>query len=589
MLQTIPMDQKTAVTDAGQRLLLDHYLTNMRQRFKSEVNRMTDGGAQQLLGEHTERDDLSFLLSYLYAFHWLRHNVPARYLPPLLAPFKGSSRAFLMELLEHSQSGEAFVRGYIEHWLATSVESPVQRDQLLHLLQARNGNSGRLSADIMGIWEDLGLFSRTDSVAYKEIARKERDRYGEMLSEPDRERLALVDSLPDTGGKTGQFDKLGLIPAMGCPQTCRHCMFIWRPPTHNTEEPERLYKLVDAHTRSVLFTGGDLTRHMEHFYRAIGSMRHVRNFAILLNGDFATTREETRQVIESMLEALKSRPAGWPQAHILLQISFDEFHQEVIIDRHGELRERIPVAKIANIVEATVSHREIQLALLHKQNRLNFSMELFQEGVFGRLVQELGSRGQQIQILSTAPSARHKSNPARPGQSGPLIKDASFILTRYPDNPVLLTSSTIDAYGRAELLEAGEAVNEKAFLARVLRDGPPAGEAFDTDLMFWFNGWVTLFAAVHLCLGNLHTDGAETLFERHRKDPLTRALHGFDRRLLEYYSEIRPDLQQRIERATGPHHLFHMLTEEADVRLHMTRQLITNTGIEKHDYTQAPA
>ena len=34
------------------------------------------------------------------------------------------------------------------------------------------------------------------------------------------------------------------------------------------------------------------------------------------------------------------------------------------------------------------------------------------------------------------------------------------------------------------------------------------------------------------------------------------------------------DLEQRIERATGPYHLFHMLTEDPAVRLHMTRRLI---------------
>ncbi len=60
----------------------------------------------------------------------------------------------------------------------------------------------------------------------------------------------------------------------------------------------------------------------------------------------------------------------------MLQISFDEFHQEVVVDRKGELSERIPVTKIANIVEAAPKfHDEIQLCLLHKQGYLNFSME----------------------------------------------------------------------------------------------------------------------------------------------------------------------------------------------------------------------
>ncbi|MEN8213633.1 MAG: radical SAM protein [Pseudomonadota bacterium] len=561
-------------SDSAQQELTAIYLANRRQRFKSEINRMTGGAMREMLGDRQHRDDLVFLMSYLHAFHWLQQHVERQYQPLLLAAFRNSPRAFLMELLEHSASGREFVSGYINHWIAAPAESPVQRAQLLRLLAVHRGDSDALINEIMATWTSLGLFTRTDAVAYSEIGRRERDRYGEMLDDADQQRLALVDALPEMDKQTAGFAKLGIIPAMGCPQTCRHCMFIWRPPKSRNRDPQALYKLVDAHTQSVLFTGGDLTRHMDHFYRAIGAMRHIRTFAILLNGDFATTSEETHRVLRSMATAIRKRPGSWPKAQVLLQISFDEFHQEVIADRHGELKERIPVQKIANIVEAAPRYPEIRLALLHKQNGLNFSMDLFQKGVFARLVKQLGERGHQVQILSSAPSSREKSNPAKPGQRGKLIKDASFILKRHPDHPVMLTSSTIDAYGRAELLEVGEAVREREFLADVLRRDASPGEGFDTDLMFWFNGWVTLFSAVHIALGNLHEDDAETIFARHRKDPLLRALRDFDRRLLDYYGEVRNDLDGCIARATGPHHLFHVLTESAEVRLHMTRRLL---------------
>lgn len=92
--------------------------------------------------------------------------------------------------------------------------------------------------------------------------------------------------------------------------------------------------------------------------------------------------------------------------------------------------------------------------------------------------------------------------------------------------------------------------------------------------MFWFNGWVTLFNAVHLCMGDLYNDGVDTILARQRKDPLIHALHLFDRRLPQLYAEVRDDLDALIHKATGPHHLFHMLTEYSDVRLHLTRRLI---------------
>jgi hypothetical protein len=302
-------------------------------------------------------------------------------------------------------------------------------------------------------------------------------------------------------------------------------------------------------------------------------MDRIRTFAILLNGDFADDPEVTDRTLRAMASAIRGRPQDWAVARVLLQISFDELHQEVIIGRDGGLKERIPVAKIANILECASRYPEIQPCLVHKQNALNFSMDLFKQGVFGRLVQEMGRRGHRVRILGTAPSPRLKRHPLDAGHTGQLVKDASFVLERYPDRPILLTSSTVDGYGRASLLDEGETVKERDLLRQVLQGKAPAGEGFDTDLMFWLNGWVTIFSAVHLCLGDVYRDGIDRILARHRKDPLTKALGSFDLRLLPLYSEVKDDLEQWISTATGPHHLFHLLTKDAQVRLHMTRRL----------------
>ena len=47
-------------------------------------------------------------------------------------------------------------------------------------------------------------------------------------------------------------------------------------------------------------------------------------------------------------------------------------------------------------MECAPGYPEIQLCLLHKQGPLSFSMDLFKQGVVGRLVRELGRRGQQV-------------------------------------------------------------------------------------------------------------------------------------------------------------------------------------------------
>ena len=553
------------------------FLVAMRQRFKTEINRLSKGDMLSMLLKKTDNaeaaENLSFLMTYVYAFNWLQQNLHSDFQPDVLSAFAKGPQAFLMNMLLHSKSNAVFIQSYIAHWQNYQGEDQLQQHQLLTLLQQK-GNASALTEYIESVWNSLHLFSKSFAIGYKDLAKQEKDRYADMLAEEDKERLALIDKLPDTN-QLMPFSKLGIIPAMGCPQTCRHCMFIFRPLMKNTDDPDQLYQMVDELTTSVLFTGGDLTKHLEHFYNAISSMRNVTTFAILLNGDFADSREVTQDIMGKMAASIRRRPVTWPKAKVMLQISFDEFHQEVVVDRKGVLKERIPVTKIANIVETAPKYGdEIQLCLLHKQGHLNFSTELFQKGVFARLARELGRRGHQVQVLSSAPSSRLKRNPQNPEQPAQLIKDATFILSKYPDVHLLLTSTTIDAYGRANMMELHESVNERDLLKQMLAGNGTGGETFDKDIMFWFNGWATLFSAVHMCLGNVFEDGMEKIRQRQAKDPLSNALNCFDLRLLDYYRELRDDLDSIIEISTSPHHLFHTITEDGAMRLHMTRRLI---------------
>jgi len=551
------------------------YLASMRQRFKSEIIRLTGGDMLDLLGTREFAAELAFPLSYLHALHWLHENIHIDYREAVLGAFTRGRQAFLINMLLEADDARAFIEAYVGYWLNYRGEGPQQQQQLMRLLNHFAGDAAALKAFMLEQWNSLGLFKRAQGEIYHELALDERQRYRDYASDDEAARLALIDGLPDRGAVPQSFEKLGLIPSMACPQTCRHCMFIWRPIMKNTPDPAPLYEMVNGLAHNVLFTGGDLTRQLDDFYRAIASMKNIRRFAILLNGDFASSMQITEQVMSSIADAVRTRPANWPDARVILQISFDEVHQEVLVDKQGRLKERIAVANIANIVELAPRYqREIQLALLHKQNALNFSMDLFQKGVFARLVRELGARGHHLQVLSAQPSSRLKPNPARGGQHGQLIRDAHFVLNKHPDVPIMLTSSTVDAYGRATTLDKHETINDREMLVQLLKGQKPVGEFFDTDLMFWFNGWVTLFSAVHMNLGDVYRDGLDTILRRHHLDPLSRALHDFDLRLLDFYREIRDDLDQRIDIATGPHQLFHAITERADVRLHLTRRLI---------------
>ena len=544
--------------------LTGEYVAWQQRRFKGAVNRFNrtlDGPAD------------AGLTGNLFAWHWLTAEVPRPLWRPVLEVSRNPAHAYLIDLLDVAATADRFIRGFLAYWRDAEGDDP-RRAEVRALLAGHGGDLEAAAQDAVARWQRFNLFQSTWREGVRTIQQRQKKIAREVGGALDRERLALVDGLPDPGdGQPVRFDKVGLIPRLACSQSCRHCMFVWRDGVSRTHDPAPLLARVNRLTGNLLFTGGDLRGEMDAFRHAIRTMDGVTTFAILLNGASEESPQAARKLFREIQEAVAQRPAAFPAARVILQISFDEFHQEIQVDRKGRLRERIPVAHIAHIVEQSTRFPEIQLSLLHKQNRLNFSADLFRHGVFGRLARELARRGQPVRILETVPSPRVKADPFNPVRSGPVIRDAWFELSGHPGHAIHLNSSTIDAYGRAALLDASEYVNERAHLERILQAGPPPEERFDTDLMFRWDGAVTCFSAIHLWLGNFFSDG-ERVLTRQRTDPLLRALERFDRRLLDYYAEVETDLEEQLKNSTGPHHLFHQLTESAQARLHMTRRLL---------------
>lgn len=546
---------------AEQNLQTDYVSWQMR-RLKDAVNHFNHLHTVQPAG----------IMGYLFAYHWLREEIHPHFRKNVVAVFRKPEHAYLQYLLLETPTAEDFITGYLNHWENSTARSTTQH-QVQQWLNHHADTMAIAVKVLLAEWQKFGLFRHARMANIRKIQKDQKAIHEAVGGPLDRERLQLVDQQPDTVENIAHFPKLGVIPHMACPQSCRHCMFVWRPPMKNLPNPRRIFNAINQHTAHILFTGGDLTQHMEEFYRAIQEMGKIETFAILLNGSFATSVETTQTFFQSLQIALNKRPQPFCPAHVVLQISFDEYHQEILADHRGRLTERIPVANIANIVACSVDFPHIQLSLLHKQNRLNFSTDLFRHGVFARLARDLDQRGMTVSGLDWEASPRIKADPVKPSFQGGVILNAAFTLVSHPDHPIHLMSSTLDAYGRAALLDPSEYINEKLYLQEILKNGPPHGERFDTDLMFWFDGAVTCFSATHLWLGNFFKDG-EQVFQRQRKDPLLKSLARFDTRLLDYFEQWGGDRLLLQQQATSPHHLFHQITQSAEARLFMTQCLL---------------
>ncbi|MBF0193118.1 MAG: hypothetical protein HQL71_01120 [Magnetococcales bacterium] len=516
------------------------------------------------------------LLRDLFLYNWLQREVKPPHKKAVLALAFPKLSEELTNLMLTTWDNSKYLQGLIAYW--HSQKSSLQRKESIENLLAKHGGDISLAVDdILATWQKLALFKQPHKEAFREILEKQKKRGAEVGGDIDKERAAIIDRLPDSFNWDSEFQKVGIIPHMGCAKNCRHCMFVWRQPIKNKVDAKLLFKPINSATKSVLFTGGDLDRHMPEFYRAIASMETVSVFAILLNGAFATTLSETEARFLEINKALEKRKKNFQLAKVILQISFDEYHQEILSDEKGELKERISVVNIANIVTTSLKYPQIQLVLLHKQNRLNFSENLIKVGLFDRLNKTLTAMGYPVVNIDWHTSPRKKADPANPTHKGGVIRDVIFSLQGFSDQPIHMMSSTIDAYGRAALLDPSEYINERDYLDYILANGPPDSEQFDIDPMVWYDGSVTLFSAAHVWVGNIIEE--EGVFARYKKDPLLHALRQFDKSLLGYYAEADNDLETLIKSATGPHHLFHLLTQSAAMRLHMTKRLVENRNL----------
>ncbi|MBF0107749.1 MAG: hypothetical protein HQL76_01045 [Magnetococcales bacterium] len=513
------------------------------------------------------------ILGLVYARRWLEREVHSLY-RPWVARFidtAGLSPPVSSWLLEAAPWDEdaTLIRWFLER----RNRLPIGDIAISGMDEP--GELERFVAELADRWRRLGGFARDRQQEVRRVGAREKEILNAVGGADDRERIALVDGLIHLDRPVPCWDKMGFVPRFSCPESCRHCMFIWRPPMKTVHESAPLLAAINRRGRNLLFTGGDLTPDLELFHQAIATMDRVETFAILLNARLAHSREAARQFFAGLYRALDRRPSSFAPARVQVQISFDEYHQEMIADRHGALKERIPVAHVARLLLAQGERADCSVSLIHKQNILNFSTRLFQKGVWGRLNDELERRGWAVTDIQWQTSPRLKEYPGHPGKQGGVIREAQVTLMGTSGKMTFyFFSSCIDAMGRARLMERGEYVHEGRLLEGWLDGKEVVVEPFDTDPMIWRDGTVTVFGAIHLWMGNVFEDG-DQVWRRWHADPLRAALQRMDHRLLAAHRAWNGErYDECVRSATSPHALMHAITSDARARLFLTRWLL---------------
>ncbi len=152
---------KITLSAEAQRDVQQAFLVSMRQRLKTEINRLTRGDMLAMLKNSSsgaaDADELAFLMSYVYAWNWLKQNLHVDYQQAALEAFATGPQAFLMTMLLQSQSSAEFIQSYIRHWQNYQGQPQLQQQHLLQLLQ-KKGSAEALADYVESVWDSLNLF-----------------------------------------------------------------------------------------------------------------------------------------------------------------------------------------------------------------------------------------------------------------------------------------------------------------------------------------------------------------------------------------------------------------------------------------------
>jgi hypothetical protein len=294
----------------------------------------------------------------------------------------------------------------------------------------------------------------------------------------------------------------------------------------------------------------------------------------MLNGAFASSLDVAKQKLTQIQNALLRRKSCFAtKPSILLQISFDEFHQTVHIDQEGRFYEKLPIHYIANLLETSLNYRMLDVVLLHKQHAYNFSTDILNKGVVARLFQELNKRKIRVNILQIEQSPRLKTHPATKAQTDRMAINIRFSLAKGKEKNFLINSSLVDSMGEASLLHPSEYVDGRDVKDKVASQRLK-GERMEGDLMFWYNGNTTYFPIPHILLGNLLEDDMSTIMSRYLNDPLIAYAREFDTKLLDYYQEIMSDYDELYRNASSHLQLYNGITRFDKVRFELTNRIL---------------
>jgi len=396
-------------------------------------------------------------------------------------------------------------------------------------------------------WKQLDPMANRDSRVNEETLEQRwlRSLIDGNIDGKDRARL---DSLPldrDVAPLTESIGKVTVLPTTECTNDCLHCLLALKEDREGDIRGWINDVLPYAEGKSLLIVGGEPTRELSDVEYILGQARGVEALTITTNASWARNLSSTRK----MLRRLKTAARG---SLFVINLSMDKYHQEVIRTSDGSLKERIPVDRIANIIQLTQQEpefRDVHVALSGLLVGFEFTASY--------LFDELERRGLRPISSDRKEDKRYKRFVKlyrEDGTETEYMLYASDILV-FPNGigcSVYANFDGISIEGNAVGLEGFEIMwgRAKHSIRALLRNEQEENLTFkDIHITITRDGEVYIdpaFLSRSWSVGNVSNEPLDTILERVNRDPLARALATNLYDVIEIAREVEPDLDERL-------------------------------------------
>ena len=388
--------------------------------------------------------------------------------------------------------------------------------------------------------------------------------------------VTLLNKLPFRDDKKGVY-----APGFKCDIACRHCLLVDRGLTRHVSREERFAKLqelldrYDREKKVIVQLDGEIIGTPGEVEILLYVLRHsTKPVSFVTNVSWASTPQAARGLCSKLLAEVSKNPYLATVSHpIYIQLSFDDFHQEIVADEQGRLRRQVDIENIANAIQiiveeyqqlrcALISLRTAGLAMLTDE----LGAALDRRGyiltpLFHRLDPITGSPIAKVQMRFHDGVTREDTEKEyyilKNKTTGKKVTNFSFAVVK----------SFMFRTGWAELLEDFEYIHACARTENFLFNAPCT--AMDGNVVI-----SSMFLRVW-SIGNIYDESLDEIIARAKSDPLVWMLAGQRRELIEFAREVEPELTEGLEAAGYSYdemavRIFH----EPALRLYITQRFI---------------